>query len=59
MANAIAQFEEKDKGSLSPGKYADLVLLSNNLITCSEGEILKTRVRFTMVGGKVVYKNEY
>lgn len=59
MANAIAQFEEKEKGSLSPGKYADLVLLSNNLITCPENEILKTRVHFTMVGGKVVYKTAY
>ncbi len=56
MANAIAQFEEKEKGSVTPGKYADLVMLSNNLLTCPEDSIPQTKVMMTMVGGKVMYK---
>jgi len=58
MANAIAQFEEKEKGSLAVGKYADIVMLSNNLLKCKEEEIAGTRVLMTMINGKVVYKGE-
>jgi len=56
MANAIAAFEENQKGSLEVGKYADIVVLSNNLLTCSDEDILKTNVVMTIVGGKVKYK---
>ncbi len=56
MANAIAQFEEKEKGSLSIGKYAEIVMLSNNLLTCSDEEIKSTKVLMTMVGGQVRFK---
>lgn len=56
MANAFAAFEEKEKGSLEVGKYADITVLSNNLITCMEDEINKTKVVMTIVGGKVKYK---
>jgi predicted amidohydrolase YtcJ len=58
MANAIAQFEEKDKGSLTIGKYADIVMLSKNLLTCTEDEIKATKVLKAMVGGKVVYTSD-
>ena len=56
MANAFAAFQEKEKGSIEAGKYADLVILSNNLITCKEDEIKNTKVVMTIVGGKVKYK---
>jgi len=56
MANAFAAFQEKEKGSLEVGKYADLVLLSNNLMTCKDEEIKDTKVVMTIVGGKVKYK---
>lgn len=56
MANAYAAFEEKDKGSLELGKYADIVVLSNNLITCREEDIKNTKVIATIVGGKVKYR---
>lgn len=56
MANALAAFEEKNKGSLSAGKFADFVILSNNLITCEESEILTTKVLRTYVGGKVAFQ---
>jgi predicted amidohydrolase YtcJ len=41
MANAYAAFEEREKGSIEVGKYADIVVLSNNLITCKEEDIKK------------------
>jgi predicted amidohydrolase YtcJ len=56
MANAFAAFEEKQKGSITKGKLADLVVLSNNLLTCPEEDIQKTKVEMTIVGGKVNYK---
>lgn len=57
LGNAFAAFEDQDKGSLRVGKMADLVLLSENLLTCSEEDILKTQILMTMVDGKVHYKN--
>jgi predicted amidohydrolase YtcJ len=56
LANAYAAFEEDIKGSITTGKWADFVLLSQNLLACSEDSILKTRVLMTMVGGKVKYQ---
>jgi len=56
MANAYAAFQEKEKGSLEVGKLADIVVLSNNLITCNDDDIQKTKVVMTIVGGKVKYK---
>ena len=58
MANAYAGFQEEKKGSITPGKYADMVLLSNDLINCSDDEILKTEVLMTIVGGKIKYQSE-
>ncbi|MBK8700703.1 MAG: amidohydrolase [Saprospiraceae bacterium] len=54
LDNAYAAKEEKFKGSLSVGKYADIVILSNNLLKCRESDILKTRVLFTIIDGKIV-----
>lgn len=59
MANAIAAFQEKDKGSLEVGKYADIVILSNDLMTCKDEEIKNTKVVATIVGGKVKYKGQF
>ena len=55
LGNAYAGFEEQNKGSIIPGKLADLVLLSKNLLTCSDEEILQAQVVKTIVGGKVKY----
>lgn len=55
LGNAYAGFEEQTKGSITPGKLADMVLLSKNLLTCSDEEILQAKVIKTMVGGKVKY----
>lgn len=56
MANAYASFQEKDKGSLEKGKYADITILSKNIITCADDEIKDAKVEMTIVGGKVKYK---
>lgn len=53
MANAYAAFEEDKKGSLEEGKYADMIMLSEDWMTCSDDEILDTKILYTIVGGKV------
>lgn len=53
--NAYAAFEEKEKGSLVPGKLADIVVLSKNLLTCPPEEILQANVVKTIVGGKILF----
>ena len=58
MANAFAAFEEKNKGSIEAGKLADFVVLSNDLLTCPDENILSTRVLMTIVGGQVKFKSE-
>lgn len=57
MGSALAEFEEKSKGSLTPGKYADFVVLSQNLLTCTPQQILQTQVEMTVVGGEVKYRS--
>jgi hypothetical protein len=57
LANAKAQFEEAQKGSIEVGKFADLILLSDDLINCPEENIKQTKVLMTIVGGKQLYKN--
>jgi len=54
--NAYAAFEENDKGSLTPGKLGDVVVLSQNLVNCREEDILGTRVKMTIVGGEIKYR---
>jgi predicted amidohydrolase YtcJ len=54
---AYAAFEETIKGSLVPGKLADIVVLSNDLLTCPPEAIRDTKVVMTIVGGKIVYEN--
>jgi predicted amidohydrolase YtcJ len=55
-ANAYAAFEEDIKGTLSVGKLADIVVLSQDILKCSDDKILDTKVLYTIIGGKVVYK---
>lgn len=53
---AYAEFADDIKGSLEKGKLADIVVLSNNLLTCGEEEILNTEVLYTIADGKVKYE---
>jgi len=54
---AYSSFEENIKGSIKPGKLADIVILSNDLVSCTEDEILNTKVLYTLIGGKILYKS--
>jgi predicted amidohydrolase YtcJ len=53
---AYAAFEERSKGSLKPGKYADLTVLSEDITSMPEERITTARVTYTIVGGRVLYK---
>jgi predicted amidohydrolase YtcJ len=55
LTSAYAEFAEKDKGSLEPGKLADLAVLSQDVFTVDPSELPKTQSVLTMVGGKIVY----
>jgi hypothetical protein len=55
---AYASFEEDVLGSLTPGKFADLVVLSKDIMTVPAAEILQTQAVLTMVGGKVVFERK-
>lgn len=55
LTSAYAEFAEKDKGSLEPGKLADLAVLSQDIFAVPADDLFKTESVLTMVGGKVVY----
>ncbi len=58
LAAAFAAFEDGWKGSLEPGKVADFTVLSRNLLTCADEDILRTEVLMTVVDGKVRYERK-
>ena len=55
---AYAAFQEKELGSLTPGKYADFVVLDRDIMQVAPTEILGTRVLATYLGGKIVYESK-
>jgi len=56
MGSAFAEFREKEKGSITPGKLADIVVLDSDLFSVVPEKIKDSAVRITIVGGKVVYE---
>jgi predicted amidohydrolase YtcJ len=58
LGSAYASFEEEIKGSLQQGKLADIVVLSKDIFTIPEEEILNTEVVYTLLGGKIIYSSE-
>ncbi|MEM9919629.1 MAG: amidohydrolase [Bacteroidota bacterium] len=56
MGNAYAAFEENQKGSLTEGKVADIIVLDTDLIKCEAEKMLDTKVLYTIVDGEVKYK---
>ena len=56
LSPAYAAFEEKDRGSIEPGKLADLTILSADIMKIPEPEILKTTCAMTVIGGEIVYE---
>lgn len=53
---AYLTWDEAKKGSLTPGKFADMVVIDRNLLTIPEDEILKARVEMTIIGGKTLFR---
>jgi predicted amidohydrolase YtcJ len=56
LSAAYAAFEEQGKGSIEPGKLADLTVLSKDIMKISEPEILTTKCAMTVIGGELVYE---
>ncbi len=54
--NAYAAFEEDIKGSITPGKLADITVLSKDIMTVPEEDIPGTEIVYTIIGGEVKYK---
>lgn len=55
MGSAYAEFQENDKGSITPGKLADMVLLSGDIFSIDPANIRTVKVLKTFVGGKLVW----
>ncbi|MGQ0835743.1 MAG: amidohydrolase [Gammaproteobacteria bacterium] len=58
LDGAFASFHEHELGSIAVGKYADIVVLSSDIMSVPERRILDARVVYTVVGGKVSYRAE-
>jgi predicted amidohydrolase YtcJ len=56
MGSAYAEHQEKVKGSIEPGKLADLVVLSDDIFTIKPEAIEKTKVDITIFDGKIIYQ---
>ena len=56
LGSAYAEFQEKVKGSIAPGKWADLAVMEKNLFEIPKKDILKTAVAMTILAGKIIYK---
>jgi predicted amidohydrolase YtcJ len=55
MGSAYAEFQEKVKGSITVGKFADMVLLSDDILSIDPVKIRDVKVLNTFVGGKMVF----
>ena len=56
VGSAYAEFAEKVKGSITPGKLADLVMLDRDIYKIDPLEIDKTKVLLTIMDGKIIYE---
>ena len=56
MGSAFAEFQDREKGSITPGKLADMVLLSEDILTIEPAKIRAVKVLKTIVGGKLVFE---
>src|SRR5256884_9545217 len=56
VGSAFAEFQENEKGTIAPGKLADLVILSRDIFQIDPNEIEKAKVVLTIMDGRVVYE---
>ncbi len=59
LGSAYAEYAENEKGSLAAGKLADLVLLDADLFAIAPENLADVQVRFTILGGQIVYRAEH
>ncbi len=59
LGSAYAQFMDDRKGMIKTGYLADIVITDKDLLTIPEDEIMKTKVVYTITGGRVVYERVY
>lgn len=57
MGSAYASYEEDKKGSITPGKFADMVILEDDIFKINPDLIKNTKVAMTIVNGKILYRN--
>jgi predicted amidohydrolase YtcJ len=57
LQGAWANFVDGNRGSITAGKYADLIILSDNLLEILAAAIPKTRILLTLVGGQEIYRD--
>ncbi len=53
---AYAAFEEDSRGTIEPGKLADFTIVEGDLYAMPQSELFKAKVRYTVVGGEIVYR---
>jgi predicted amidohydrolase YtcJ len=58
LTSAYAEFQEKEKGSIEPGKLADVAVLSQDIFSVPIPELPKTESIMTIVGGKIIYEGK-
>jgi predicted amidohydrolase YtcJ len=58
VGSAYAEFQEAVKGSLTPGKLADIVIIDSDIFTIKPEEIERAKVVLTILDGRVVYERE-
>ena len=56
MESAYAEFQDQEKGSISPGKLADIVILSDDIFSIDPAKIRDVKVLTTIVGGRVIWE---
>jgi hypothetical protein len=58
VGSAFAEHQEKVKGSIEPGKLADLVILSDDIFSIAPEQIQNTKVDLTIFDGRVIYERK-
>ena len=56
---AYANFEEDEKGSIEIGKFADFIILDNDLLTLPDDRIPRTKIVATFINGELVFNRRY
>jgi len=57
VVHTYSGFEEKVKGSIESGKFADLIVIDRDILTIPENEIKDIKVVMTVIDGKIVYED--